>query len=82
MAVTSLQQVTSFLYLIFSLIYIEAFNLYILSSVVICNYAIEIGRSMAPPKTWCQSQSQRCRMRVYSQIRDVEVYQFWGNIIK
>ena len=43
-------QVTSLLQRSVSLVYIHFIKLYILSSVVICNYAIETSRGMPTPE--------------------------------
>lgn len=49
--VTSLQQVKNLRQQSVSLAYIDSIKLYILSPVVICNYAIEISRSVSTSET-------------------------------
>lgn len=51
--VTSLEPVSSLLQQRTSLICVEFIKLYILSSVVICDYAIEVSRSISAPKISC-----------------------------
>ena len=68
---------------IVSLICIDYIELYVLSPVVICDYSVEISRSMSTPVVQCKRfQSRTFWLWMYSQICDVEIYQFWRDVIK
>ena len=80
---TCLQQATTLMQQSVLLRCVDLDKLYIFSPVVICNYAVEIGSGMSSPvmkRYWFRA--RRSSVRMYLQVRDVEIDQVWRDIIK